>query len=156
MFEGIFAYFRSEQFMPHGMCFLWDPVLLWLHVASDALIGAAYFSIPVAVAVFAIRRRDLAYRWMLGLFTVFILACGTTHFFGIWVLWNPDYAVEGLLKATTALASVATAVALWPVLPQALAVPGPRDLERRNRALQEEIAGRRAAEARLQSLNKAL
>ena len=35
------------QFMPHGMCFLWKPDLLAFHIAADALIALAYFSIPV-------------------------------------------------------------------------------------------------------------
>ena len=82
--------------MPHGMCFRWEPALLWLHAASDFLIGAAYFSIPIALARFAIRRKDLQYRWMVGLFMLFIVACGTTHFFNIWVIWTPDYALQGM------------------------------------------------------------
>ena len=32
--------------MPHGMCYLWDPVVLWLSVISDSLIAAAYYAIP--------------------------------------------------------------------------------------------------------------
>jgi hypothetical protein len=35
--------------LPHGYCFTWNPTLLWTHVASDALIGAAYVSIPVTL-----------------------------------------------------------------------------------------------------------
>jgi hypothetical protein len=36
---------RSGGFMPHGHCYLWIPSLLWLHVASDALIGIAYLDL---------------------------------------------------------------------------------------------------------------
>jgi signal transduction histidine kinase len=150
---GVFA---SEEFMPHGMCFLWEPALLWLHVVSDFLTGAAYFSIPIALALFAIRRKDLQYRWMVGLFTLFIVACGTTHFFGVWVIWNPDYGVEGVLKATTALASVATAVVLWPILPKLLDLPSPSMLAQTNAELRAEVERRRGAETRLQGLNAEL
>ena len=38
----------SSMFSPHGICLLWEPELIWLHVASDAVIAAAYFSIPIA------------------------------------------------------------------------------------------------------------
>jgi signal transduction histidine kinase len=156
MFTSIGDFFASDDLMPHGMCFLWEPALVWLHAVSDFLIGAAYFSIPVALAVFAIRRRDLAYRWMVGLFTLFIVACGTTHVFGIWVIWNPDYGVEGVLKAITAVTSVATAVLLWPVLPKALALPSPSMLAQSNQDLLDEVDRRREAEARLQALNQEL
>jgi signal transduction histidine kinase len=154
--ERISGFFASEEFMPHGMCFLWEPALLWLHALSDTLTGLAYFSIPVALAVFALRRTDMRYRWMVGLFMLFIVACGTTHLFGVWVLWNPDYGVEGVLKATTALASVATAIVLWPLLPKLLALPSPSMLASSNEELLAEIERRRAAESRLQGLNAEL
>ena len=44
--------FGSDSFTPHGVCLLWRPELIWLHVASDAVIALAYFSIPIAPAVF--------------------------------------------------------------------------------------------------------
>jgi hypothetical protein len=37
-----------QDYMPHGMCFLWQPELIALHVASDSAIALAYYSIPVA------------------------------------------------------------------------------------------------------------
>ena len=154
--DRIAGFFASDDFMPHGMCFMWEPALLWLHVASDFLTGAAYFSIPVALAVFAVRRTDLQYRWMVGLFMLFIVACGTTHFFGVWVIWNPDYGIQGMLKATTALASVATAIMLWPILPKLLALPSPNMLSETNAELRAEVDRRREAEARLQGLNAEL
>lgn len=154
--DRIAGFFTSEDFMPHGMCFMWEPALVWLHVVSDFLTGAAYFSIPVALAVFAIRRNDLQYRWMVGLFMLFIVACGTTHFFGIWVIWNPDYGIQGVLKATTAAASVATAIVLWPILPKLLALPSPSMLSETNAELRAEVERRREAEARLQGLNAEL
>jgi PAS domain S-box-containing protein len=138
----------TEALAPHGVCLLWRPELLWLHVASDALIGLAYWSIPVVLVVIAARRRDLVYPWVFELFAVFILACGATHFMGIWTLWHPDYGVQGAVKAITAVVSVATAVALWPLLPRILAMPSPTELAEANAALSREVAERREAEAR--------
>jgi two-component system NtrC family sensor kinase len=48
--------------MPHGYCFLWDRGLLLLHVISDCLIAVAYFSIPITLAYFVRKRRDLPVR----------------------------------------------------------------------------------------------
>ena len=115
--------FDSADLSPHGVCLLWQPGLVWLHVVADALIGLAYYSIPLALTVFVLRRRDMQFGWLFWLFGAFILACGTTHFMSIWTLWHPDYGVEGLLKAITALLSVGTAAILWPLLPKGLALP---------------------------------
>ncbi len=128
--EGLFVnsflnLFSADDLTPHGFCLLWRPDLIWLHVASDSVIGVAYYSIPIALAYFVWRRSDLTFGWIFWLFAVFILACGTTHWFEIWTLWHPDYATQGLLKAATARASLVTAFLLWPLLPKALALPSP-------------------------------
>jgi hypothetical protein len=39
-------------FTPHGFCLLWDPTLIWTYAASDIGIGIAYFTIPLALAIF--------------------------------------------------------------------------------------------------------
>lgn len=135
--------------MPHGMCYLWEPSILWTHVISDAVIAASYFSIPTAIAFFSILRPDLVYRRILWLFVAFILLCGATHLFSIWTVWTPHYQIEGLLKAATAAVSLATAITLWPLLPRALAIPSAAELKRSNLALKSEIARRDEAEARL-------
>jgi PAS domain-containing protein len=142
------ALFDTEALAPHGVCLLWRPELLWLHVISDALTGLAYWSIPVVLLVIALRRRDLMYPWAIELFALFILACGATHFMGIWTLWNPDYGLQGAVKAVTALVSVATAIALWPLLPRVLAWPSSAALAEANARLTREVAERREAEQR--------
>ena len=129
---------------------MWDPALIWTHVIADALIGIAYFSIPFAIASFLTRRRDIAFGWVVWMFAAFIMACGTTHFLSIWTLWHPDYGVEGLVKAGTAAVSVVTAIALWPLLPRAIALPSPAQLQRTNDALELRIAERDAALTALQ------
>ena len=140
----------------HGGCLGWQPLLLWLHIGSDALIALAYYSIPVALLVFVRRRRDLQFGWMFVLFGVFILACGTTHLMGIWTLSHPDYLAAGILKAVTAVTSVITAVILWPLIPRATALPGPAQWEKVNRELRNEVEERREAEAEVRRLNEEL
>jgi signal transduction histidine kinase/ActR/RegA family two-component response regulator len=151
MWEYLRRLLDSSTLSPHGICLLWRPELIWLHVVSDGLIAAAYFSIPVALSVFVSKRRDVAFGWVFWAFAIFILACGTTHLFSIWTLWNPDYALEGLVKAVTAAASVFTAVMLWPLLPKLLALPSPEQLRAANGALLEEIKNRDGALIALQN-----
>jgi PAS domain S-box-containing protein len=121
---------NEQGLPPHGFCLLWQPDLIGLHAISDGLIGIAYYAIPLALAYFVWRRRDLVFGWIFWMFAAFILACGTTHFMEIWVLWHPDYGAQGLLKAATALISLMTAVALWRLIPRALALPSPAQYQR--------------------------
>lgn len=145
MFDYLRRLLGSEGLAPHGFCLFWDPALVWTHVVADALIGLAYFSIPVAMAVFLTKRPDVRFRGTAWLFVAFILACGTTHFFSIVTLWYPWYGAEALLKLATAAVSVATAVMLWPLLPQALALPSPAALQQANADLRLRVAERDAA-----------
>ncbi len=131
----------TPNLAPPGVCMLLEPDLAWLHLLSDVGTGLAYFSIPAALVVFAIRRRDLAYPWVFGLFALFIIACGATHFAHAWTMFHPDPLVEGLIKAFCAAVSIATAITLWPLLPRLLALPSPA-------ALAREVEERRAAERR--------
>jgi signal transduction histidine kinase len=124
--------------------------LVWLHIISDSVIALAYYSIPIVLAVFVRRRSDVAFGWVFWAFAIFILACGTTHLFGIWTLFVPDYGIEGLVKGVTALASLITAIGLLPLLPKALAIPSPSQLRRANEALQAEVQSREATVAELQ------
>jgi hypothetical protein len=123
VFEFIRTLLASDSLTPHGLCLLWRPELIWTHVAADAVIGVAYFSIPLALAYLTHKRPDLAFGWMIWCFVGFILACGTTHFMSIWTVWIPDYGLEAFVKVITACLSVATAILLWPLLPQIIALP---------------------------------
>jgi PAS domain S-box-containing protein len=156
MFKELFATPALADLVPHGTCLLWRPDLLLLHALSDGLITASYYSIPAALIYFVAKRGDLRFRWIFVLFGVFILACGTTHLMEIWTLWHPDYVLEGIVKVVTAVASVGTAIALWPLLPHALAIPSPARLEQANRRLQREIEERKHSEQRIRQLNDEL
>ncbi|HEX7799608.1 MAG TPA: PAS domain S-box protein, partial [Asticcacaulis sp.] len=125
----------GDRFMPHGYCFLWKPDLLWLHVLSDAGIVVAYMGIPLVLLYVLRRRRDLPFQGVFALFGAFILLCGFTHFLNIWVLWRPDYYFEGVVKALTAIASIATLIALVVRIPLALSLPSPRQLTEANAKL---------------------
>ena len=154
--EALWSLFSSTNLSPHGYCLLWRPGLLGLHIVADAMIGVAYFSIPITLATFLRRRPDLGFGWIAWLFAVFILACGTTHIFGIWTLWHPDYGIEGLVKLFTGIVSLATAAVLWKNLPALIALPSITQISAMNEELQAEIRERRAAEQKLTSLNMEL
>lgn len=139
----------SPMLTPHGFCLLWQPWLIWSYVAGDSATGLAYFVIPVALARFVRRRDDLAFKPMFWLFAAFILLCGTTHWLELLTIWVPAYRLEAVAKLTTAVASVATTVTLWRLLPQALALPSPTQMRTANAALL-------ASETQLRSVNASL
>ncbi|MEH1945084.1 MAG: ATP-binding protein [Nostoc sp.] len=141
--------FQSNGFIPHGHCYLWQTGLVWLHIISDATIALAYYSIPFLLIYFISKRRDVPFNGVFLLFGAFIIACGTGHLMDIWTLWHPDYWVAGALKAVTAIISIYTAFALFYLMPQALTLPSPAQLEVINRVLSTEIVERKRIEKEL-------
>lgn len=142
MLEMIKNFFDSYSFMPHGHCYLWQPEILWLNVGSDILIALSYYVIPGFLVYFVRKRTDLAFNWIFIMFALFILACGSTHLMDIWTVWNPDYGLQGLIKLFTAVISVATAIALIPLMPKALSLPSFSQMEHAHqelRRLNEEL-----------------
>ena len=148
--------FSSSDFMPHGMCYLWRPDILALHVLADSLITLAYFSIPFSLLYFVRRRKDLQFNWVFVCFAIFIIACGATHLMEIVTIWRPVYWVSGIVKAITALASLPTAVLLVRLVPEALRWPSPAALQRANSSLELEITERKRAEAEVRRINDVL
>jgi signal transduction histidine kinase/CheY-like chemotaxis protein len=133
-FENLF-----KVYTPRQVCMYHETPVIALHVVSDLLIALAYYSIPFALAYFVSHRRDLRYSWIIWMFVAFILACGTTHLIGVIDIWRPWYKIDGIVKLITAIASVGTAVALWPLIPKALALPSAAMLEQRVRERTEEL-----------------
>jgi signal transduction histidine kinase len=112
---------RTEGVLhPHGFCYIWDPVLVWSHSIGDFLIGLAYVAIAAALAFFVFTLRQLLpFHRMFLAFGLFILTCGATHFMDVWTLWFADFWASAALKIVTAVASIATAVTLPPLIPHA-------------------------------------
>jgi signal transduction histidine kinase/CheY-like chemotaxis protein len=158
--------FSSDGFMPHGHCYLWQPGTLWLNVGSDGLIAAAYFSIPVTLNYFVRRRRsDIPFPTLFLMFAAFIFLCGSTHVMEIWTVWHPDYRLAGALKLLTAVVSVLTALVLYRIVPLAMQLRSPDELQREvesrtaelasvNVRLQQEIAAGERAQAQLRELDR--
>jgi signal transduction histidine kinase len=145
-----------DRYLPHGVCYAWQPGLIRLHLISDVLIGIAYLAIPVALVHFIRKRTDIPFNWMFLLFGLFIVACGATHWMEVFTLWNPAYWVAGAVKAITAAASVPTAILLFMLIPKALALPSIAQLEAAKAALEREVAQRRDAEVALEEARRDL
>jgi signal transduction histidine kinase len=153
---NFFSSLFGTDFMPHGMCYFWRPGMLWLHTVSDGMIAAAYFIIPVLLVELVRKRKHLAFGWMFWMFAAFILLCGATHVLNIVTIWKPVYRFEGLVKLATGIISLATAAALFRMIPVVLSLPMPQEMAAVNRALAQQIAINRKSEERLRLLNSEL
>ncbi|MBN9118482.1 MAG: PAS domain S-box protein [Planctomycetes bacterium] len=139
--------FASSGFVPRWQCGDWPAWLGWTHILSDVAIWLAYLAIPLVLVYFVRRRRDAPFSGLFWLFGAFIVTCGTTHLLEAVIFFDPVYELSGAVKLATAVASWATVIALAPVLPKALAMRTPQQLEAEVTARTDELA---AANAELQ------
>lgn len=139
--------FDTDGFPPRWRCGTgWTGGLGWTHILADIGIWLSYMAIPVVLGAYMLRRRDVPFPAVGWLFVAFIFLCGTVHLLDATMFWWPGYRLLGLVKVLTAVASAATAVALVPVLPQALALPR---AARMNAQLTAEVEARKRAESDL-------
>ena len=143
MFAVLPGLFDTTGFPPRWSCGNWSEAHGWLHILSDLGIFAAYFAIPCVLVYFVRKRADVPFMPVFWLFAAFILSCGIGHAIEASLFWNPWYRLSGVVKLVTALVSWATVLALIPLVPKALALPG---LARVNQQLRAEIERRERAE----------
>ncbi|MCB9606767.1 MAG: PAS domain-containing protein [Polyangiaceae bacterium] len=144
MLEFLLKLFDTDDFPARWHCGRWSDGHGWLHIISDLSIFAAYLAIPVVLATFVVKRKDVPFPRIFWLFGGFIASCGTVHLIEAIIFWYPVYRLDGVVKLVTALASWGTVIALVPVIPRALSLRTPESLERevalRTRELAEEKA----------------
>lgn len=115
---------------PRWYCGKWSEFHGWLYIISDFLIFAAYFTIPFLLIHFIIRKRDVPFSKLFWLFGAFIFACGATHLIDAIIFWFPVYKLSAVVRLITAIVSWGTIFALYRVLPEALSLKTPAELER--------------------------
>jgi PAS domain S-box-containing protein len=147
---------NQAAYMAHGYCLLWQPWLIAAHAASDLFICAAYFAIPIAIWIFVKKRKDLELKQLAVMFAAFIFLCGLTHVVQAATLWWPMYETQAYVKVATALVSLVTALSIYPLIPVALAIPSPRQLQAVNDGLSAEIAAHRRTLQELHAARDAL
>lgn len=96
---------------PHAICLSPEPLLIWLLVIFNAGIAAAYFAIPIAMAVYMKFERPPT---ILYLFMAFILGCGVTHIMQVVTMYvgGLTYWIEMLTCGATFIVSACTAMVL--------------------------------------------
>ena len=146
----------GSPYLPTGYCFLWDGPLVSLHVVANLIVGAAFISIPAALLWLVKKRRDVPFQGVILWFSAFLMACAAACFLEVWNLWHDAYWLAGAVKAVAAITAAATAGYLVLLLPKAVNLPSPRQMEAANERLAQEIAGRERVMKQLQTLNQEL
>jgi len=156
MIEFLRKLFDGSDFVPRQQCGHWTAGLVLLHNISDGVIWFSYMAIPVVLVYFVRRRRDFPFPKVFWMFGAFIVLCGLTHLMDVVMFTLPLYRLSGVVKLATAGVSISTFIALIPLLPVALALRGPKELEALNGRLEGEIAERRKAQEELAGKNAEL
>lgn len=154
--QTVIAFLETSGFVPHGYCLMWRWDLVSLHVVSDIVIAVSYLTIPFFIFRVLKHRGDIQFRAVPILFACFITACAITHVFGLATMWFAVYGIQGVFKLICALISALTAVMIWRLYPDIVNLPSPRQLEEKNRQLQEEFAKRMAAKEQLRAAHAEL
>ncbi|MBO6865291.1 MAG: hypothetical protein JJ878_21900, partial [Alphaproteobacteria bacterium] len=149
MIDTLTTIFDRAGLMPHGVCFAWRPDLVFAHAGADLMITVAYLAIPIALYKLVRARADIQFGWVLYTFAAFILLCGLTHAVNMYVLWEPNYAFQALVKLATAIVSIATAVLVWRILPKLYALPNMSQLLQSNQQLATEAKRHATAKEQL-------
>lgn len=129
MLEFLAKLFDTSDFPARWHCGTWSEFHGWLHIVSDLAVFAAYITIPLVLLYFQRKRRDIPVPKVFFLFAAFVFSCGAVHFVEATIFWWPVYRVSGIVKLVTAIVSWATVIGLIRIVPLAIAMRNPLELE---------------------------
>lgn len=128
--EFITQLFGTESWPARWFCGQWSDFHGWLYISSSIAIWAAYFAIPLILICLLYKRKDsIPFQRVFGLFILFILSCGSTHLIDAIIFWHPIYRISALALFFTAIISWITVIALFKVIPEALTLKSPNQLD---------------------------
>lgn len=93
-------------------------LLFWLHASSDVLVAVGCASIGLSLYRILRRRTDVPYNWVIVLFISFMLSCTAWRAIDAIALFYPLERLEEIVNALTAIAAIATSIAVAPSLPR--------------------------------------
>lgn len=127
--------FDPDGFVRRGGCPGWTTDLVYTTNTADLMIWLAYMIIPVFLIYIVRKRRDIPFNFVFWMFAAFILGCGLTHLSGACMTLLPLWRLDAVIKLATGVVSWATIYALYRLIPDALAMRTPQQLETVNKAL---------------------
>jgi PAS domain S-box-containing protein len=121
--------FAVDQWPARWFCGNWSDFHGWLYIISSFAIWGAYFTIPIIIAWFISKKKDLPFKKIFILFISFILFCGFTHLLDGLIFWFPVYRFSALILFFTAIVSWGTVIAFYKVMPEILSLKTPTDFK---------------------------
>jgi two-component system, NtrC family, sensor kinase len=116
------------------------------------LIIIAYFLLPIMLVYSLYRGRDIPFHWMFLAFGTILSFAGTAYAIDHWQLWFGNSLIAVFLTAVTFLIGISIGIMVLALLPFALSMPSPAQLEAANQALEIEIVERQRAQQSLEDL----
>jgi len=150
-FEKLFEY---GDWPPRWHCGKWSEFHGWLYVVSDLLIWSAYFTIPLIIINYIVRKTDAKFIKLYFLFAAFILACGATHFLDAVSFWFPLYRLSAIVRFITGVISWITVFYIIRYLPVAFSLQSNATLENEINYRKEIENELRESEQELQTIYK--
>jgi PAS domain S-box-containing protein len=129
-----------------------------IRLAADAVIALSHVVLGAAIIWFLRRRPDLfagrrTYVWLCG---IFILAGGLTHAVDAIAFVSAASVLRNWAVTITAVVSVLTVTAFWPLLPELIRLPSLRQIEDANRRLRREVDAHEATLRELETIHRDL
>lgn len=144
-----FGVLSTVGLMPHRMCLLGVPILIWVDAVSNQIVAICYLIIPaLLVRVFLrgiliqpsdtnkISHATVLLPW----FAAFIICCGMSHQMDVITLWVPYYYMDAAIRILTAIASVGTCIVLAQKLPVLMGIASTADLMTQVQLLTAQVA----------------
>lgn len=105
MLELLELFFRD--YMPHGICLQWNPVLIGAMVLGDVSIGLAYvvFTALSLLFLFSTPKREQPEHSISIWLAAFIFFCGIGHFIKTANIWTNQYQLEAVWGIVTGVVS---------------------------------------------------
>jgi len=121
----------TESWPARWFCGKWTDFHGWLYIISSLMIWAAYFAIPLSLIYLIRKKKDvLPFQRIFWLFIIFILSCGLTHLVDAAIFWYPAYRLSAFVLFLTAIFSWITVFGIFKVVPSALTLKSPQQLEK--------------------------
>lgn len=149
--DFLFWLFNTSDFLPRWLCGGFNQFVGtgWTYIAANLGIFGAYTTIPILLLYFINKKKEMVFPRIFWLFASFIFLCGISHLLDAMLFWTPFYRFMTLELMATAVVSWLTVAALIPIVPMALSLRSPAEL-------QKEIDERIRAEEQLRELNENL
>ncbi len=154
MLDSLLYVFNPANFEAHGIHFVRTPVLFWFLVSANLLIFIAYQLIPAALLYLVWKRKDIMFTPIFLLFAAFIVLCGIHHLIHVITFWYPIYGIEAIEDWLTGLVSIGTFFAVLYILPLALKLKTPKELDIINQQLKAANQQLAASEQQLKAGNQ--